>query len=69
MHITPRPYLNSGIAALGAGAIALAPIQQVSPSAAAQEKAVASLAVNLAATVDPITAWVNVFQTSDGFCS
>lgn len=65
MHITPRSYLTSGIAVLGVGAIALAPIQPLPDhTAAAQDKAVASLAVNLAATIDPITPWVNTFKTS-----
>jgi hypothetical protein len=65
MHITPRSYLTAGIAALGAGAIALTPIQpipdQPAPTAV---HAVNGLAVTLAATIDPITPWVNTFKTA-----
>ena len=65
MHVTARSYLTAGIAALGAGAIALSPIQplpdHVSPAAAS---AISEMAVKLAATVDPIQAWVNTFQNT-----
>jgi len=65
MHITARSYLTSGIAALGAGAIALTPIQPLPDHmAAAPQRAVESLAVNLASTIDPITPWVDTLQTS-----
>ena len=65
MHISARSYLTSGIAALGAGAIALSPIQPLPEQPApGREKAVAHLAVNLAATIDPITPWVNTFKTA-----
>jgi hypothetical protein len=65
MHITARSYLTSGIAVLGAGAIALSPIQPPPDhSASVTNRAVEGLAVTLAATIDPITPWVNTFATS-----
>ncbi|MCB9442426.1 MAG: hypothetical protein H6523_19580 [Mycolicibacterium sp.] len=65
MHVTYRSYLTAGVAALGAGAIALAPVQPIpNHLALAQDKAVATLAVNLASTIDPITPWVDTFETS-----
>lgn len=64
MHIASRSYLT-GIAALGVGAVALAPIQPLPDHVAAgQTRAVESLAVNLASTIDPITPWVTTFQTA-----
>ena len=65
MHVTYRSYLTAGVAALGAGAIALAPVQPIpNHLALAQDKAVATLAVNLASSIDPITPWVDTFETS-----
>ena len=63
MHVTYRSYLTAGVAALGAGAIALTPVQPIpNHLAVAQDKAVATLAVNLASTIDPITPWVDTFK-------
>jgi hypothetical protein len=64
MQITARSYLTSGIAALGAGAIAFSPIQPLPDHAAvAQERAVSNLAINLAAsTIDPFTPWIQTFE-------
>ncbi len=65
MNVTSRSYLTAGIAALGVGAIALAPVQPIpNPITSAPERVVSDLAVSLAAAVDPIQAWVNVFETS-----
>jgi hypothetical protein len=65
MHINARPYLTAGMAALSAGAIAVSPIQPVQQHmAAAQQPAIHTLAVNLAATIDPITPIVNTITTS-----
>ena len=65
MNITARSYLTSGIAALGVGVIALTPIQPLPDHlSAAPQRAVESLAVNLAATIDPFTPWVDTFKTS-----
>lgn len=63
MDITKRSYLTAGIAALGAGAVALAPIQPIhNELAIGHQPAVANLAVNLASTIDPITPWVDTFK-------
>ena len=63
MSVSARTYLTSGIAVLGAGAIALTPVQPLPDHmAAAPQRAVESLAVNLAATIDPITPWVDTFK-------
>ena len=65
MHITYRSYLTAGVAALGAGAIALTPVQPIPNHVAlAQERAVSNLAVTLASTIDPITPWVDTIKTS-----
>lgn len=62
MHVTSRSYLTAGVAALGASAIALSPIQPIPNQVAlAPEKTVSTLAVNLAAVIDPITPWVDTF--------
>lgn len=62
MHITARGYLASGVAAFGAGAIALSPIQPLPDHVAlAPQRAVSTLAVELASAIDPITPWVNTF--------
>lgn len=63
MHITSRSYLTAGVAALGAGAIALTPVQPMpNHLAVSQEKAVSTLAVSLASSIDPITPWVDTFK-------
>ena len=65
MNVSARSYLTAGVAALGAGAIALTPIQPIpNQVAAGQQKAVANLAVALASTIDPITPIVDTFTTS-----
>lgn len=65
MHVKPRSYLTTGIAALGAGAIALTPIQPLPGHiTAAPQRAVESLAVELAATVNPFAAVVNTIKNT-----
>lgn len=65
MHATARSYLTAGVAALGAGAVALTPIQPLPSQGAALPPALTSaLAVNLTASFDPITPWVQTIQTS-----
>jgi hypothetical protein len=65
MHLTARTYLTSGIAAIGAGAIALGPVQPLPDHmAAAPQRAVESLAINLASSIDPITPWIDTFKTA-----
>lgn len=65
MYIASRSYLTAGIAALGVGAIALAPVQPV--TGLDQDRVTRGLAVALSADstpIDPITPWVDTFQTS-----
>ncbi len=63
MELSARSYLAAGVAAAGVGALALAPIQPIpNRIALAPEKAVSTLAVNLAATIDPITPWVDTLK-------
>lgn len=63
MNISYRSYLTAGVAAVGAGAIALSPIQPVQNQVSlAHQPAIANLAVNLAAQVDPIALWQQVIQ-------
>ncbi|MCW1959032.1 MAG: hypothetical protein KIH64_010910, partial [Mycobacterium sp.] len=65
MHVTSRSYLTAGVAALGVGAIALSPIQPIPNHVAlAPEKAVSTMAVDLAAAIDPLTPWVNALGTA-----
>jgi hypothetical protein len=63
--ISARSHLTAGIAVLGAGAIALSPVQPIPDHVAlARENAVTTLAVELAATVNPIQAWVDTVKTT-----
>jgi hypothetical protein len=65
MNVKPRSYLTAGIAALGVGAIALAPVQPIpNQLTGPPERMVNTLAVSLAAAVDPIQAWVDTFETT-----
>ncbi len=65
MHIAIRSSLTAGIAVIGAGAIALSPVQPLPDHAAAPpQRAVESLAVNLASSIDVITPLVDTFNTS-----
>ncbi len=65
MHITARSYLTAGVALVGAGAIALTPVQPM-PAHLTQvpQRVVTDLAVNLAATVDPIQLWKDTIDTA-----
>jgi len=65
MSVSSRSYLTAGIAALGVGAMALAPVQPISTPD--QDRVTRSLAAALAAEstpIDPITPWVDTFETS-----
>ena len=69
MHVTSRSYLTAGVAALGVGAIALSPIQPLpAQTAMAPQRAVSTMAVELAATLNPIAAnleaWNNALGTA-----
>jgi hypothetical protein len=60
-----RSYLTAGVAALGVGAIALTPVQPIPNNVAlANEPAITTMAVNLAATISPIAVWEDTFKTS-----
>ncbi|MCW1960247.1 MAG: hypothetical protein KIH64_017215 [Mycobacterium sp.] len=66
MHVKPRSYLTAGVAVLGAGAIALSPIQPIPNqiALAPQHHVVSDLAIDLAATVNPIAAWVDTVKAT-----
>lgn len=65
MELSVRSYLAAGVAAVGASAIALTPVQPIPAHAArAPQQAVRTMAVNLAASIDPFTPWVNTIKTS-----
>ena len=64
-EIGHRSYLAAGIAALGVGAMALAPVQPIPHQVAlAPQQVVSTLAVELAATVNPIQAWVDTLKAT-----
>lgn len=63
MHAVLRPYLATGVAAVGAAAIAVAPIQPVNPMLAVPAvPAISSQAVTLTAQANPIALWAEVFS-------
>ena len=62
MHVSPRSYLSAGVAVLGAGAIALSPVQPLSGDLALSPQRANALAVSLAASIDPITPWTNTIE-------
>ncbi len=68
MHVSARSYLTMGVAVLGAGAIALAPVQPTHNSVAAPSAIghqISFDAVNLAAATNPITLGLTVWNTSE----
>ena len=65
MELSARSYLTAGVAALGATAIALSPVQPLPGNpATAPQRAASTLAVDLAAAIDPITPWLTTIRTS-----
>src|SRR5690349_12279040 len=60
MELSARPCLAAGVALVGAGAIAVSPLSPPMP-----DVRVASPAVHLSAAIDPITPWLNVFNTAE----
>ncbi len=64
MQVSARSYLTAGIAVIGAGAMALTPVAPLPQSPALSPAVSTSLAVNLAASIDPITPWIDTFQAS-----
>jgi len=65
MELSARSYLTSGIAALAVGAITLTPIAPAPQHLSlAPDRIVSTLAVNLAAAIDPITPWLDTVKAS-----
>lgn len=64
MYVSTRSYLTAGIAAFGAGAIALAPVQPLPAAPPLPSALTSTLAVNLAASIDPITPWIETLQAA-----
>ena len=65
MSVASRSYLTAGVAALGAGAIALTPVQPIpNQLAVAPEHVVSNLSVDLAAAIDPITPWITAINAA-----
>jgi hypothetical protein len=60
MELRLRPYATAGVALVGAGAIAMAPLAPPMP-----DIKVANPSVNLSAAVDPFTPWVDVLLNSE----
>jgi len=66
MYVSSRSYLTAGIAVLGAGALALAPVAPMPDRVAAlPHHAVSDIgAAVLLSSFDPITPWVDTITTS-----
>ncbi len=64
MQVSARSYLTAGIAVLGAGAVALSPLQPISAPTTLTPAVTHSIGVNLAAAIDPITPIVTTIQTT-----
>ena len=65
MNVTHRSYLTAGVAALSVGAIALSPVQPLPANVAlAPERAVSTMAVELAAAIDPFTPIIEAIKAS-----
>ncbi|MCB1289964.1 hypothetical protein [Mycolicibacterium sp.] len=63
MHVSTRSYLSAGVAVLGAGAIALSPVQPLGAAPAPlPQKAIGELAVSLAAAVTPVDPIQNIID-------
>ncbi|MCX2933205.1 hypothetical protein ORI20_23315 [Mycobacterium sp. CVI_P3] len=64
MHIAVRSSVATGIALVGAGAIALSPVQPVASPLSNLPAAISNAGVELTATFDPITPWVDVITAA-----
>ncbi len=64
MYVSARSYLTAGIATLGVGALALTPVAPISHSPVPLPAISTALAVDLAASIDPITPWIDTFQAA-----
>ncbi len=67
MNISTRSYLTAGVALLGAGVIAVTPVQPTLSAAATpnQLSHISFQSVELAATANPLTAILDVWNTSE----
>ncbi|MGI9124780.1 MAG: hypothetical protein ACR2JM_08510 [Mycobacterium sp.] len=64
MFVSARSYLTAGVAAVGAAAIAAAPIQPIQHNLTVAPAQASALAVELAAAIDPITPWVDTITAA-----
>jgi hypothetical protein len=65
MHSAVRSSVATGVALVGAGAIALSPIQPVgSPLWKVDVPTISTASVDLAAAYNPFAAWINIFTTT-----
>lgn len=64
MYVAVRSSIATGVALVGAGAIALTPIQPVTSPLSNVPAAVSTASVELAAAYNPLAAWVNLFTTT-----
>lgn len=66
MQVSVRSYLTAGVAFVGAGAIALTPIQPLERTVELRAAVTHSANVALTSTQNPIQLWLDVLQTSAG---
>ncbi|MGE2690185.1 hypothetical protein [Mycolicibacterium pulveris] len=64
MEISVRPYMTSGVALVGATVVAMSPITPVVPSDAAAAPAAVARSVQLAASVNPVTAYLELIENT-----
>jgi len=64
MHIAVRSSIATGVALVGASAIALTPIQPVTSPLFNVPAAVSTASVDLTAAYNPFAAWLNLFTTT-----
>ncbi|MCW1824264.1 MULTISPECIES: hypothetical protein [Mycolicibacterium] len=64
MEAVARSYLMAGVALVGAGAIAVGPVQALPPDIEVPATTSSAVAVELNALVNPIELWATVFSTT-----
>ncbi|MGV0715115.1 hypothetical protein ABQE93_06905 [Mycolicibacterium sp. XJ662] len=64
MEISIRPYMTSGVALVGATVVAMSPISPVVPSDAAAAPAAVARSVQLAASVNPVSAYLELIENT-----
>jgi hypothetical protein len=62
MHVAARSYLSTGVALVGAGAIALSPVAPPLPDV--KVPTLSTIGVELNASVNPLQTWIEVFGTA-----